>query len=79
MDAKGIKFGVTLKIGLARVSRTKTEIKPVTLRMQASIKEAGERAAQLDHRNFTNFIENLVLQHCKSVGIEVTTNSKEPV
>lgn len=41
-----------------------------SLRLDPSIKAAAEKAADRDHRSLANFIEFLILNHCKSVGID---------
>jgi uncharacterized protein (DUF1778 family) len=61
------------------VARAKADTAPVTLRMRAEIKEAAEKAAKREHRNFTNFVENLILQHCRSKGIDVPNFTEESI
>lgn len=41
-----------------------------SLRLDPNIKAAAEKAADMDHRSLANFIEFLILNHCKSVGID---------
>lgn len=40
------------------------------MRMEPSIKEVADRVAKIEHRNFSNLIEKLVLDHGKTLGIE---------
>lgn len=40
------------------------------MRMDKSIKDVADRVARIEHRNFSNLIEKLVLDHGKSLGIE---------
>ncbi|CAG1022939.1 hypothetical protein MTYM_02080 [Methylococcales bacterium] len=48
--------------------KLKTEL--MTLRVEPHIKKAAEAAAKHDRRSLTNFIEVLVLEYCKSEGID---------
>jgi predicted HicB family RNase H-like nuclease len=60
--------------------RKKPKIKTaiMTLRVDPQIKAAAELAAQRDHRSLTSWIEVLILNYCKSVGIRPTLpRSKE--
>lgn len=41
-----------------------------SLRLDPNIKAAAEKAADMDHRSLANFIEFLILNHCKTVGID---------
>jgi len=42
---------------------------PMTLRVEPRVKAAAELAAKQDRRSLTNFIEVLILNHCKSHNI----------
>lgn len=56
----------------ARMARPKQKLKTVqvSMRMDKSIKDVADRVARIEHRNFSNLIEKLVLDHGKSLGIE---------
>jgi hypothetical protein len=50
----------------------------LTLRIEPEIKQALQRAAELEHRSIANMIEVLIREHCKVKGIatDVPTNNK---
>ncbi len=53
--------------------RIKTAV--VTLRVDPKIKAAAERAAKIDRRSLTNFIEILILNHC--AGLEQSSRNPD--
>ena len=57
--------------------RGKPKIKTavITLRVDPQVKTVAELAAKHDHRSLTNLIEVLILKHCNTVGITLTTPS----
>ena len=50
----------------------------LTLRIEPEIKQALQRAAEMEHRSIANMIEVLIREHCKVKGIatDVSTNNK---
>lgn len=46
----------------------------LTLRIEPEIKEALQRAAELEHRSIANMVEVLIREHCRIKGI-ATANS----
>lgn len=50
----------------------------LTLRIEPEIKQALQRAAEMEHRSIANMIEVLIREHCKVKGIatDVLTNNK---
>jgi predicted HicB family RNase H-like nuclease len=48
----------------------------MTLRVDPRVKVAAEIAADRDHRSVTSFIEVLILNHCKQVGVEVPSRKE---
>ncbi|EGJ12177.1 type II toxin -antitoxin system TacA 1-like antitoxin [Rubrivivax benzoatilyticus] len=50
----------------------------LTLRIEPEIKQALQRAAELEHRSIANMIEVLIRDHCKAKGIatDASTNNK---
>ena len=50
----------------------------LTLRIEPEIKQALQRAAEMEHRSIANMIEVLIREHCKVKGIatDVPTNNK---
>ena len=49
----------------------------LTLRIEPEIKEALQRAAELEHRSIANMVEVLIREHCRVKGIAAaTTNNK---
>jgi len=55
---------------MGRASGQKTAV--LTVRIAPLVKMAAEKAAAKDHRSVTNFIEVLVLEHCRRNGIPIT-------
>jgi len=41
----------------------------LTLRIEPEIKEALQRAAELEHRSVANMVEVLIREHCRVKGI----------
>lgn len=58
-------------------TRPKVKTATMTLRVDPKIKAAVEAAAQRDHRSITSLIEVLILNHCRSVGLNPTRTSEE--
>ncbi|HEY1631864.1 MAG TPA: hypothetical protein VGF56_11150 [Rhizomicrobium sp.] len=56
---------------MARGPKRKTAV--VTLRIEPQIKAAAETAAQRDRRSLTNLIELLIVEHCRTLDIEIDT------
>lgn len=50
----------------------------LTLRIEPEIKQALQRAAEMEHRSIANMIEVLIREHCKVKGIATDdpTNNK---
>lgn len=53
--------------------KPKTKTAVMTFRVSPALKAAAERAAEHDRRSLTNFVEVLILNHCKSLNIEPET------
>jgi hypothetical protein len=53
--------------------RPKTKTAVMTLRVAPTVKAAAERAAELDRRSVTNLVEVLILNHCKTLNLEIET------
>jgi hypothetical protein len=58
-------------------TRPKIKTATMTLRLDPRIKAAAEMAAQRDHRSITSLIEVLILNHCRSVGLNPLRASEE--
>jgi hypothetical protein len=59
--------------------RLKVKTDTIQLRVEPRLKEAAERAAKLEHRTLSNWIEFLILDRCKQLNLETTPpDSKEP-
>ena len=41
----------------------------LTLRIEPAIKQALQRAAELDHRSIANMVEVMIREHCRVKGI----------
>lgn len=50
----------------------------LTLRIEPEIKQALQRAAELEHRSIANMVEVLIREHCRVKGIDMgsTSNNK---
>jgi hypothetical protein len=50
----------------------------LTLRIEPEIKQALQRAAELEHRSIANMVEVLIREHCRVKGIATgaSTNNK---
>jgi len=53
--------------------RPKLKTATMTLRVDPHVKAAAEIAAEKDHRSVTSLIEVLILNYCKTQGIEPPT------
>jgi hypothetical protein len=42
----------------------------LTLRIEPEMKQALQRAAQLEHRSIANMVEVLIREHCRVKGID---------
>jgi len=51
--------------------KPKTKTAVMTMRVAPQIKAAVELAAERDHRSVTNLIEVLILNHCKTMNIDL--------
>lgn len=49
----------------------------MTMRVSPKIKAAAELAAEKDHRSVANLVEVLILDRCKTLGIDVGAISKK--
>jgi hypothetical protein len=58
-------------------TRPKVKTATMTLRVDPKIKAAVEAAARRDHRSITSLIEVLILNHCRSVGLNPMRTSEE--
>jgi hypothetical protein len=58
-------------------TRPKVKTATMTLRVDPRIKAAAEAAAQRDHRSITSLIEVLILNHCRSVGLNPMHTTEE--
>jgi len=47
------------------------KIATLNLRIDPAVKDAVKIAADKEHRSVANFIETLIRQHCKQVGITI--------
>jgi hypothetical protein len=50
----------------------------LTLRIEPGIKQALQRAAELEHRSIANMVEVMIREHCRAKGIAtgVSSNNK---
>lgn len=58
-------------------TRPKVKTATMTLRVDPKIKAAVEAAARREHRSITSLIEVLILNHCRSVGLNPVRTSEE--
>jgi hypothetical protein len=57
------------------MAREKRKTAVVTLRIEPRLKAAAEEAAERDQRSLTNFIEVLIVEHCKTLNIKIDTST----
>ena len=55
--------------------KAKTKTAVMTMRVSPHIKAAAELAAERDHRSVTSLVEVLILDRCKTLGINLETLS----
>ena len=58
---------------------TASKTATLTLRIEPGIKQALQRAAELEHRSIANMVEVLIREHCRVKGIttgEATNNKR---
>ena len=48
---------------------TASKTATLTLRVEPDIKQALQRAAELEHRSIANMVEVLIREHCRAKGI----------
>lgn len=48
----------------------------LTLRIEPEIKQALQRAAELEHRSIANMVEVLIREHCRVKGIATSIDNK---
>lgn len=58
--------------------RPKVKTATLTLRLDPSIKAAAEAAAQHEHRSLTSFLEVLIVNHCRTLGLNPEHLPKKP-
>lgn len=49
----------------------------LTLRIEPAMKQALQRAAELEHRSIANMVEVLIREHCRLKGIATGTNNNK--
>lgn len=57
--------------------RQKTKTAVMTMRVDPLVKAAAELAAERARRSVTSLIEVLVLDHCKEIGIDLSTHKRK--
>jgi hypothetical protein len=60
---------------MARKSPPRPKVKTaiIQVRVEPNLKAAAEKAAGLDHRSLTNWIEVLIIGRCKELEVEAST------
>ena len=58
--------------------RPKRKTAIMNLRVDPDVKAIAERAAEIDHRSLTSFIEVIILDHCKKKGIKSEAKDASP-
>jgi hypothetical protein len=72
----GILFRERPPMNTARHPKVKTAT--LTVRLDPTIKAAAVAAAQHEHRSLTSFLEMLVVNHCRTLGLNLEHFAKEP-
>lgn len=57
--------------------RLKSKTDSIQLRVEPHLKAAAEKAAKLEHRTLTNWIEVLILDRCRQLNVETTAPHPE--
>lgn len=59
------------------VPRPRAKTETIQLRVEPQLKAAAKKAAKLEHRDLTNWIEFLILDRCKSLNVDTTAPDPE--
>ena len=57
--------------------RPKVKTATLTVRLDPKIKAAAEAAAEHEHRSLTSFLEVLIVNHCRTLGLSPEHFAKE--
>lgn len=57
--------------------RPKVKTATLTVRLDPKIKAAAEAAAEREHRSLTSFLEVLIMNHCRTLGLSPDNFAKE--
>lgn len=63
---------------MANTGRPKVKTATLTVRLDPKIKAAAEAAAQQEHRSLTSFLEVLIINHCRTLGLSPENFAKKP-
>lgn len=63
---------------MTTTGRPKVKTATLTVRLDPRIKAAAEAAAQHEHRSLTSFLEVLIVNHCRTLGLNPEHFSKKP-
>lgn len=63
---------------MTAIRRPKVKTATLTVRLDPKIKAAAEAAAEQDHRSLTSLIEVLIVNHCRTLGMNPERFAKEP-
>jgi predicted HicB family RNase H-like nuclease len=58
--------------------RTKVKTAIIQVRVEPHLKAAAEKAASLDHRTLTNWIEVLIIGRCKELRVDSSSAPMTP-
>jgi hypothetical protein len=53
--------------------RSKLKTASIQVRVEPSLKAAAEKAASLEHRTLTNWIEVLIIGRCKELNVDAAS------
>jgi len=65
----------TTNMPKSRRQRSKLKTAVIQVRVEPHLKEAAEKAANLDHRTLTNWIEVLIIGRCKELRVDSPSSS----
>jgi len=62
---------------MATMRRPKVKTATLTVRLDPRIKAAAAAAAEHEHRSLTSFLEMLIVNHCRALGLTPEKAAKE--
>lgn len=70
--SKAVKF---VRSGWTLPSAVPGETKHTSMRIKPHIRALADRICEIEHRDLTNLVENLILERARTLGMEIPTDS----